>query len=377
MLTRKRQVAAKIESTEGTIQTLAVADAKTLGISPKIAHDVKMYQRTPTRSTFGNLGEIPGQRSGKLTFGLELRGSGTPTTAPDWSKWIQGCGAQQNTLQSIPIGAITNGPFVHGETITGGTSGATGRVIVTTLNGAATLYLVVLAGTFSSGEVITGGTSGATAATSYVATSVGIVFEPLTNPVSLTVATYEDGISKTLKGCRGTFKMNFKSGEVPVVDFDFSGAEGGVAAASLFSNPAYESTKPPAFISATLSVDAVALKIADLMIDAGITLTPADNPADGSGIKSFIIGNRMANGSFTAMMELPTTHDFFNKWFNGTTMILDNAWGTVSGNKFRLYAPKIQYTKNDDSDSSGLAQVKSTFAITEDAGDDGWALLCL
>jgi len=268
--------------------------------------------------------------------------------------------------------------LVHGETVTGGTSGATGRVIVTTVNGTSTLYVVSLTGTFTSGETITGSTSGATATTSSVATSVGIVYEPNTNPISLTMATYEDGISKTIKGCRGTFKINFKSGDVPVIDFDFSGAEGGVVAASLWNNPSYETTKPPAFLSAVLSVDAVSLKIQDLTIDAGISLGPVDNPADPSGFKSFVIGRRLAQGSFTAMMELPSTHDFYSRWFNGVTMILDNSWGSVSGNKFRFYAPKIQYTKNDNADASGLQAIKSSFAVTESAapGDDGWALLC-
>jgi len=379
MLTRKRQLASKIEAVEGSAETLTIAEAKTLAINPKITHDVKMFQRNPARSTLGNLGEIPGQRYGKITFGIELRGSGTATTAPDWGKHIKSSGAKENVLKAMTIGAITNGPFVHGETITGGTSTATGRVILTTVNGTTNLYLVSLTGSFQSGETITGSISGATATTASTATAVGMVYEPETNPPSQTMASYEDGISKVLKGCRGTFKINFKIGEVPVVDFDFSGAEGGVAAASLFTNPSYEATKPPAFLSANLTIDGVSLKLADLTIDAGTTLAPVDSPGDPSGISHFVIGQRMVNGSFTARMELPTTHDFFNKWFSGTFMILDTSWGTVSGNKFRFYAPKIQYTKNDDADQGGLAAVKSTFSVNESAtpGDDGWALLCL
>ncbi len=379
MLTRKRQVVCKIEAVEGTAEALAIADAKTLGVNPKITHDVKMFQRNPARATLGDLGPIPGQRPGKYTFGLEIRGSGTAITAPDWGKLMKGCGAKESTVKSITIGAVTNGPFQHGETVTGGTSTATGRVILNTANGTTIIYVVVLTGTFQSAEVITGNKSGATATTSSTATSVGIAYEPDTNPPSLTMASYEDGLAKTLKGCRGTFKMNFKSGEVPVIDFDFSGVEAGVANTSLFTNPAYEATKPPAFLNASLTNDAVALKISDLTLDAGITLAGVDDVNDTRGIASFIIGQRMVSGSFTARMELTSTHDFYSKLFTGALMVLDFAWGSVSGDKFRFQAPKIQYTKNDDADQGGLAGIKCAFAVTESVtpGDDGWVLLCL
>ena len=379
MLTRKRQVVAKIEATEGTAETLAIADAKTLGINPKITHDVKMFERNPVRATIGQLAQIPGQRPGKYIFSLELRGSGTAITPPDWGKFFKACGSKENTVKSINIGAVTNGPFVHGETVTGGTSLATGRVILNTANGASFIYVVVLTGTFQSAEVITGSTSTATATTSSTATSVGVAYEPDTNPPSLTMANYEDGLAKTLKGCRGNFKINFKSGEVPIVDFEFSGVEAGVVNASLFTNPAYESTKPPAFLNAALTHDTVALKVSDITVDAGVSLGSIDDVNSDRGLFSFIIGSRKANGAFTARMELTGVHDFFSKWFTGALMILDFNWGTTAGNKFRFQAAKVQYTKNDDVDQGGLAAVKSSFAITESVvpGDDGWVLLCL
>lgn len=58
---------------------------------------------------------------------------------------------------------IAGAPFVYGETITGGTSGATG-VVKSDINGVGVLVaLSGRSGTFSTSETITGGTSGATA----------------------------------------------------------------------------------------------------------------------------------------------------------------------------------------------------------------------
>src|SRR5690606_23601537 len=62
-------------------------------------------------------------------------------------------------------GTVTNGPFVVGETVTGGTSGATG-VIVEVGDG----YVAVegVTGIFRVNEAITGGTSGASSTTTSV-----------------------------------------------------------------------------------------------------------------------------------------------------------------------------------------------------------------
>ena len=155
MLTRKRQVPSKIEGTEGVAEALAIGDAKSLVYNPKLNFDPSLFKRNPSRSTLSNIGDLVGKRPGSLTFGLEVRGSGFAATPPDWVKHLRSCGCKVNLIKTLTIGAITAGPFVHGETITGGTSAATGRVIKRTVTGTTTLYVVVLTGTFQNAEVIT------------------------------------------------------------------------------------------------------------------------------------------------------------------------------------------------------------------------------
>ncbi|MBI5023782.1 MAG: hypothetical protein HZC18_02145, partial [Candidatus Omnitrophica bacterium] len=152
MLIRKRQLAAKIESVEGTAESLAAADAGLLvNFSPKANYDPQMYQRNPVRSSLTKIGKLTGKRSGGIDFSIELKGSGSLTQEPEWAKLIKACGFAINDLKKITIGAVTAGPFQHGETITGGTSLATGRVVIETATGTTTLYFVVLTGTFQTG----------------------------------------------------------------------------------------------------------------------------------------------------------------------------------------------------------------------------------
>ena len=64
------------------------------------------------------------------------------------------------SILKLSIGSVVGGPFVFGETVTGGTSGATADIAWV---GSGFLEVVNLSGTFVVGETITGGTSAATA----------------------------------------------------------------------------------------------------------------------------------------------------------------------------------------------------------------------
>lgn len=378
MLTRKRQLAAKIEASEGVAEAPAAEDAKLLVYNPKVSFDIAMFERNPARQSFSNIGKLPGKRPAGLSFRLELRGSGVAATTPEWAKLLQACGFGVNQLKSMNIGAITSGPFQHGETITGGTSGAEGRVVINTANGSANIYFVSISGTFESGETITGGTSTATATTSSAPTTVGNEFKPISDNIpSLTQGSYEDGVRKLLKGCRGKVKLGFKSGEPVLLDFDFQGVEAGVADTAFLANVTYENTKPPVFLSALFSVDAYSAKVGEMDIDVGNTLAVRDDVNDLRGILSFAITGRNVIGSFNPEMVSCAAHDFHSKWFSGAEMVIDFTVGVTAGNKFRFYCPRAQYTKVDDEDRDGLSIAKSAFSLNGSLlyGDDELSIL--
>lgn len=384
MLYNRRQLAGKIETTEGTAETLAAADAKVLAYNPVIDFTPDMYQRDPARIAFSKVGRLAGKRPGSYKFGIELKGSGTATTEPEWSKYLKGCGVKCSTLYSITIGAITSGPFQHREQISGGTSGAVGYVIKQTANGTTTLYYV-MSGTvpFQSGEVITGGTSGATATSGSSPSSAGKVWEPLTDMSlvpCLTLAGMEDGIKKVMRGARGSCKFGFKSGEPTMMEFSYMGVEAGITDVALLSGISYESQKPPVLVSASFSIDSVAAKISSMDIDFGCALNPRDDVNDSRGLLSFIIGGRDVVGSFDPEMLAVASHDFHGKWFGNTEMVLDINIGSTTGNKFEFYAPKVQYTDIKDQDRGNIKIAQCTFDLNVSipaTGDDEWALLAL
>jgi hypothetical protein len=381
MLIRKRQLAAKIEAVEGTAETLLAADAGILvNFSPKASYDPQMYQRDPVRASLTKMGKLAGKRSAGIDFSIELKGSGLVTVEPEWLRLIKSCGFASNALKKISIGAITSGPYLHGETITGETSGATGRVVIKTANGTTTFYFVALSGTFETGEVITGGTSGATATASADPVSAGFEIKPISGSVvSLTMGLFEDGIRKVLKGCRGTVKFNFKIGEPATLDFSFKGVEAGVTDVPMFTGVSFDNTVPPVLLNAVMACDGVSLNIGEMEINVSNTLASKDKIDDAKGILSFMITGRDMQGSFNPEMVPVATHDFFSKWFSNTPMVIDLAYGETEGNKFRFYAPGIIYNKIDDGDRDGLQLAQTSFDLTGsmEPGDDELAILLL
>ncbi len=379
MLSEIRQLAGRIEGAEGVAEILAASDAKVWVYNPSIDFDVEMFERNLALGSFSQVAQIVGKRPGQMSFSLELKGSG-PAIVPEWAKYFQACGIGVNALKSINIGVVTGGPFKHGETIIGGTSGGEGRVIMNTTSGATAIFYVVTSGSLQSGEVITGSISGASATTSSSSTTVGNVFEPISSGIpSLTVSTNVDGFRRMLRGARGKVKLNFKTGEPAMFEFNFSGVESGVADAGLFMGLPSEPSIPPALINSAFLIDTFAAKIQSLDVSLDNTLDPSDDPSSDRGLKSFQITHRKTMGSFDPEMVAITSHDFYSKWLNAAPMVLDLSIGVVSGNKFRFYAPLVQYTKVAEENRGGIAVVKCAFALngTQAVGNDEWALLCL
>lgn len=381
MLIRKRQLAAKIEAQEGVAETLAAADAGLLvNFTPKANYDPGMYQRNPVRASLTKMGKLTGKRAAGLDFSIELKGSGSLTEEPEWAKLIKACGFEINDLKKITIGAVTGGPFQHGEAISGAPSGATGRVVIETADGTTTLYFVVLTGVFADGDTITGQTSGASATAGSDPADAGHEIKPISSSVpSLTMGLFEDGIRKLLKGCRGTAKFNFRIGEPATVDFSFKGVEAGVSDLSLLTGLSFDDVVPPVLLNAVMACDGVSLNIGELDIDIANTLAPKDKIDDAKGILSFMITERDTQGSFNPEMVLVATHDFYDKWFSNTPVVLDMAYGSQDGNKIRVYAPSIIYNKVDDADRDGIQLAQTAFDVTGsmEPGDDELAILLL
>ncbi len=354
MLDQRKQFSGKLEDEEGTLETLAAADAKTIVYSPKFKSDPEKHESNPERISGAAQPQLIGKIPASMAFQVRMRGSGVATTDPDWIKYLLACGFSTALLKSINIGAITSGPFVHNELITGGTSGATGRVVFKTVTGASKIYYIsVGTSELQSGEVITGGTSGATATTSSAPSNAARAYRPiLTNVPSISQAVNQDGYLERLKGGRGNAKFSVASGAPGLVDFDFSGVDAGQAAEEFLEDVEYEETIPLVFLNATVLMDSYHPKLTSFDIDLGVKLSQRDDPEDEKGILSYALTSRIITGSIVVEMVPAATFDFRAKFHAGTEIIFDITWGC-----WRIYFPRLQIISIEKGGKDDLANL--------------------
>lgn len=150
-----------------------------LVIDPQIAYDVPRFARNINRSSLTQLQGLSGIKSGSMQFGLELTGTNSAfgtsaATVPQFGLPLRACGFRQEPVMRFTIGAITGGPFRHGEIVTQTGSAATGTVVQDTYTGQTSIWIapgVSASGTedlgngtaFTPTGLLTGASSGATA----------------------------------------------------------------------------------------------------------------------------------------------------------------------------------------------------------------------
>ena len=103
LLTRKRLILAKAETTYGTDSSPVGADAilvRNLDITP-IEADV--VSRDLVRPYLGNYEQLLSQTRVSITFQVELAGSGTAGTAPRYGAILQACGMSQTVVTGTSV----------------------------------------------------------------------------------------------------------------------------------------------------------------------------------------------------------------------------------------------------------------------------------
>lgn len=102
ILTNKTQLAAKAEETEGTAIALAGADALLI-MKPVWKPNPVMNDRPLAGSSLSPHKKIPGARSAVIEFDVELKGSGTAGTAPEFGKLLKACGFGETVVEATSV----------------------------------------------------------------------------------------------------------------------------------------------------------------------------------------------------------------------------------------------------------------------------------
>jgi len=280
LLTRKRVLAAKIETTAGTAIAVIAADAA-FNIYDAILQPTIETVPRPKQGQFSHAPASLGPQSGTCTFKVFLDGDGA-AGAPAWADtFLPACGYKATLDNFAPL------TEVHGS-----------------------------------------------------------------NVKTLTIAVYEDGKRKSIRGASGTFVINIENGKPIWFDFTFTGIWVPPTDAAILA-PTYPTRAPIRAVSATFTIGSWTPCFDTMTIDAGnnVILRPCID--DAQGYKTAIITDRLVTGSFNAESNLVATEDVYGSWIALTEHAFSLAVGDGT-DTVTLAAPKLQRTNVQEGDRDTL-----------------------
>ena len=313
--TKKRVLAAAIESTSGTAETLDAADGAMLISDLKWSLDIEQVARDYMTDSLSKVQPVPGKRFGSFSFSTELRGKAlafSSSNVPEIGKYLQACGFSQAIVTTAGSETVTYEP-----------------------------------------------TSDATAIK------------------ALTMTTYNDGRAVKLKGCRGNVSFDCNNGEFGKANFEFQGMIVSVSDATILSVDLSDeiALNPPLLLGTSFSINdgttTYSAKISALSVDMGNTVSMREDMSQTHGYFTAMVTDRNPTGKIDPELESETTYPFLGNWLDGQAAAISFSYGSTQYNKVSFAIPKATTTGVGDSDRENLAVGDLDFTLnTAGSGDD-------
>lgn len=327
--------------------------------------DFERIQNEAVQSTSSRRPGLTGRRLASLSFSYWLRGSNSISTGAIATQLFESAMLKPSQVKQVSTGTITGGPFQNGETITGGTSGATGRVFRN--RSASPVLYIPITGTFVSAETITGGTSGATATTSSTPSDQGYVYEPTDSEFEgseskhhVSFKLLQAGFFWEGRGCLSDLNFEFRNGHPARIRQTLSGAYSSHGDQALYSNVTYPeaSVTPPRFSNISLTLGAYAPRdIVDMTLTIPTDPQPredANNTSDAGVLYADYLKTEPIL-SFDPAMVTAATKDYFTELKNAGTFAVTWKMTGAAGSNWDFFADEAQFLEVGSGDVRGIA----------------------
>jgi len=299
LLLRKRLIVIETESTYGTDPTPDGADAvlvTNLDITPQSSDAVS---RDVIRPYLGASQQLLANTRVECTFSVELAGSGTAGTAPQYGKALKACGLA--------------------ETISANTS---------------------------------------------------VTYDPVSSSFSsVTIHYMIDGVRHKVTGCRGNVAITANVGEIPTLDFSFTGIYNAPDDSALLT-PTYANQDDPLIFkngnTSSFQLLSYAGALQSFSMDLGNALTYRELIG---GSKEVLITDRAVTGSVTIEAVTMATKDFFAAAVDDDAALgnLQFTHGNVAGNIVQFTSSKVDIGDVSYGDSDGIAMLNIPYTCVPDS----------
>ena len=299
LLLRKRLILVETESTYSQDPTPTGADAilvRDLSITPQSSDVVS---RDLIRPYMGASQQLLANTKVECTFSVELAGSGTAGTAPQYGKAIQACGLS--------------------ETIAAGAS---------------------------------------------------VKYEPESSAFnSVTIHYNIDGVRHKVTGCRGNLTLNATVGEIPSLDFSFTGIYNAPDDTAL-PTPTYANQDDPLIFkngnTSSFQLLSYAGALQSFSMDLGTSLVYRELVG---GSKEVLITDRAVSGSVSIEAVLMATKDFFASAVDDDAALgnLQFTHGATAGNIVQFVSAKVDIGDVSYGDQDGIAMLEIPYVCVPDS----------
>lgn len=203
---------------------------------------------------------------------------------------------------------------------------------------------------------------------------------------SLTIYWYDDGVLHKLLGCFGNVKLSAKSGEAPMLTFDFVGLDAGVSATANATAvltgwktpaPVTKANVTDILIGCTYSLGALAGGVS--YNSTGLTLDWGNQVAFAPMLttEQVVLTDRDVKGSMsldlTAAQEVAMMATVKANTTTGVGFVI----GNTSGNKIMLHAPAVQLLNPKKEDFNGMRLIGYDMHLNPVAGNDEIRIISL
>jgi hypothetical protein len=382
-LTRKRAILSKIETTYGVDPTpTAGSDAllmSNLTVSPM---EMTVVQRQNIKAYMGNNPSVLAAIYAKVSFDIELAGSGTAGTAPAYDELLRGCALSATTLAAPVTGTLTAGSATSGTLPASASSsdGTYSGMTVYVTGGTGSGQSAVIASYVGATKVATFTSALGTPldATSVISIPAQVVYKPVSsNLESVTFYCYVDSILHKMTGARGSVALKASAQGIPMLTFTFTG---------LFTTPS-DATIPAVTLTqfqqplAINGINTTNLNVsgflgavcADFSFDLANATTFRSLPG---GADNVVLTDRQPSGSITIEATPVSTggatvaKDWWTLIKNVTLGVFSVTHGTVAGNKVKIDAPQQQLASPAYADKDGITMLTMKQTFVPASGND-------
>lgn len=375
-LNRIKQFSIAQEATTGTAETLLASDVPAVLEEMGSSFTPEMNERNPYRRSLSGQKPIPGLRMAELSGKLELVAGGDATTPPACDLMLKACGLQRGDVKRLALTGVS-GTFGVGERITAGVNAE--GIVLQAFSSTSIAVLEIGSTPFVDTDSITGGTSAATGTVSGAPADFGFGYRPISERSDQAVPTFtaavnDDGVRTRVRGALGTGSISVeKAGALGYLDFQLSGASEKPTDVPLITGTNELVIDPETFLAAGVEYDGDQLSISAFTLDFGNEVNNTLDANDASGIKQYRITDRNPRITIDPEATDEATIAFFGKYDSAASGVFAATIGSSVGKRVRVVAPSASYSRLDTQEREGILAYSAELALqteTSDGDDD-------